>query len=84
MKKPYYLPSGCLLLSPVTTRGPSTSTSAPAVSGLGFSARTEVPEAMASCLASKRCKSSFSANPWHSSDSSLKEMDEYYYYDVSV
>lgn len=68
----YYLPSLSLLLSPVSTRGPLTSISAPGGSGLGFSVCTEFPEAIASCLASTRCKSSFSAKPCFRSASSLK------------
>lgn len=68
----YYLPSWSLLLPPVSTRGPLTSTSAPGGSGLGFSVCTVFPEAIASCLASTRCKSSFNAKPCRKSDSSLK------------
>lgn len=63
--------TGCLWLPPL-----SRSTSAPPDSGFGFSgaagAGAGVPEAMASCLASTRCKSSFKASPWHNNDSSLK------------
>lgn len=73
-----YLPSCCLLSFPVSTRGPPTSTSAPAGPGLGLSGWTGLPEAMASCLARRRCKSSFSASPWHRSDSSLTKKNFWY------
>lgn len=67
-----YPSAGFLLASPVSTSGPPTSTSAPLDSGLGLGFSPGFPEAMDSCLASTRCRSSFNANPWHSSDSSLK------------
>ena len=67
-----YLPSVCLLFSPVSTRGASTSTRALLDSGLGLSCGATFAEAIASCFASTFCKSSFKARPRQSNDSSLK------------
>jgi len=38
----------------------------------GFSMRTAIPAAIASCFARTRCKSSFRASPWQRSSSSLE------------
>ena len=57
------LPSDCLLISRVSTRGPSTFTSSLAGSVIGLSALKEAHEASASCLASTRYKSSFKTKP---------------------
>lgn len=78
----FYLPSCSFWLSPMSTRGLLTSISAPGASGFGFSFWTEFPEAISSCLASRRCKSSFSAKPCCRSDSSLnanKGSDQWYH-----
>lgn len=75
-KRLAYLSLVCLLVSPVSTKGASISTSAPGRAGFEFSVGfwfwEEVPEEIDSCLASTRCRSSFRASPWHSSDSSLE------------
>ena len=65
---------GCLV-SPASIRG-ATGTNAWLVSGFDFSEGTGVPVRSASCLARTRSKSSFKANPWHNSDSSLAHKEK--------
>lgn len=74
-KKVFKYPWPDSLLVPVSIRGLSTSTRDRAGSDFDVFPLAEVPDAITSCLANKRCKSSFSASPWHSSDSSLDQVN---------